>query len=208
MKKQKGFTLVELLFTLIIFSVVGIGMFSAFKYYNITATEATQRMLALQNIRQSLDIIKHDVFISKGIYGNDTPYSSSPSLVGNSTTSNQLIIAIPSINAGGEYIDCTNSTYVDYYKFHLNAAGELIRTTYRGNLAPGSARLIEDYIIAKNIKSLTFTDNGLVPLSSISDEDIKGMSHIRVEVKVSFKNTLGGADITETITTNISLRNF
>lgn len=209
MHKQKGFTLSEMLISVVLLSLVATGFFASFHYSHRTGIAATKKAMTLNNMRSALDKFKHDILISKGLYYNDytTVYNVSSSFATHSTDTNQLIIKVPSIDSSGEFINLYDSNYTDYYRYYVSN-GNLIRKTYKSNEA-NSARSTNDYILARGIQSVKF-GNGLNYLgdTETSSDDIHSMRHVQITVKARIKNTVDGTYETVELILNVSFRNY
>ena len=205
--KNRAFSIVELLISLTLLAVVSIGFFSAFRFYQARGLSSTEKAINLNAMRSSLDKLKQDLLISKGLYDNDYSKVHAVNEPFNvyQTKDNQLIVKIPSVYSTNEFIDVADSEYTDYYFYYLSS-GELIRKTFRSTKT-GSARPTDDYVLAKGLKSIRFSD-GLNTLGTLSSEKLLSIRHIQIVITAEVQNTLNGNPQTETLTLNVSFRNY
>lgn len=68
---RRAYTILELLIVVTLLTVVSLGFFSAFRYYQSRGLMNTTKAINLNAMRSSLDKIKQDLLISKGLYNND-----------------------------------------------------------------------------------------------------------------------------------------
>lgn len=204
---RRAYTILELLIVVTLLTVVSLGFFSAFRYYQSRGLMNTTKAINLNAMRSSLDKIKQDLLISKGLYNNDYSTVSAVNAPFNTylTNDTQLVVRVPSVYATNEFIDVTDSEYTDYYIYYLSG-DSLIRKTFRSTKA-GSVRPTDDYVMAKGIKSILFSD-GLHPLGTLGNDKLESLRHIQVTITANVQHTVNGKVYTETLILNVSFRNY
>ena len=116
-----------------------------------------------------------------------------------------MIVKIPSVNSSNDFIDLSDPAYTDYYLYFLSN-GELIRKTFR-SVKTGSARPTGDFVLAKGLKSIRFSD-GLNGLGSLTTEKLWSLRHIQITITADVQHTINGSVYTETLILNVSFRNY
>lgn len=202
--RRRAFSFVELLITLVIISFVGLGIFSAFRYYNVTAQSATLRAQLNHELRKAADVLKYTLLEARQVYDNSFPYATTPALTG-ATGSSELIVEIPSVNASGNFINFEDLTYIDYVRFYLTS-GVLTRMVYRGTTAPGSARSATSYDVAENISSVSFRYNGVL-LGDMTAAELFGLNSVDVHLTAERQNIWSGEMIQQSLEVKINFRN-
>ena len=209
MKKHCGFSIIELLIALLIFSFVGIGILASFKYFEVAGVLSLKKAMCLHELRSGLDYMKHDMLIAKGLYvsGGTTP-STTPTFPAsfNTVNDNALTLVVPSVNASGQFIDITDDNYNDYIHYSVNSSKQIIREVVR-SIAAGSARDTGSVTLAERVASLTFS-NGVTNLGSLTSSQLASMNFVVVTLTAQINTTLGGTPVTKTLIMEVVFRNF
>jgi type II secretory pathway pseudopilin PulG len=205
MSKRTGFSIPELLVSVTLLTVVGMGIFSGFRFYNYTAATAAQKAAVLKNLRTVLDYMKHDLLISRGVYDNVSSYYAVTPPLSETTTTSRLVIRVPSVDGSGDFIDLQDEEYIDFYVYEL-IGDTLVRKTRRSTKG-GSVRSTDNFILGDNIDSISFSD-GLTNLGSLTPTELKGLRHVQVNISGLVQNQYGGPNDTVELIMNVSFRNY
>ncbi len=167
MKREQGFTLVELIIVLAICTVLMLGFLSLFEWHQKIYTLEQADVRATSAVRTTLNHMS--LYIAQGYEIKATRNVSGTDYT---TSSNTVILQLPSVNSSGNVIAAT----FDYIVFYLDD-GSIYQLIEAGS---GSTRDSGSKLLADNVNAFTLTyNNGDVSLASEVTIDLQTQIPIR-----------------------------
>ena len=196
MRRQKGYTLVEVLVSTAIFAVVFTVIISAYLGSQRSFITGTTLLDLQGQTRQSLHWLRKDIkwanFVESSKPINSKTYT---------TSNTELVLKIPSITNLGDIID----NEFDYVAYHLNDSDPSILERVVGpSPHAASARPAVTYILARDVSALNFSSGG-ASLGSFGT--LSGVRNISISLTTA-KTVLGSRSLQSTVTTSITMRNI
>ncbi|EKD28962.1 MAG: hypothetical protein ACD_79C00135G0003 [uncultured bacterium] len=210
-KTKAGFSLIEILVSLVVISIFSVALYAAIKYFSMTYRINTMETMALKYAETAVQNITKDICWAINI---DTAYA--PSL-GFPNTKTSASFKLPAIDSNLEIIGNLGE-YNDYLHLYIDADNKLIIKIWSdyalnpaGKTSQRRQEIVPYEIIAsEHIKSINFFNSESRSLSDLSILELSEMKSVIVEVTSFVKsNKLKTTkdEITKTIRTQIAFRN-
>ncbi len=153
MRSQKGFTLIEVIIVIGIFSFLMVALLNLFEWHNKVYFQERAEVQTTDGTRQAFNSMTKYIAQASHILSSITFGST------NYTTDNHtLVLQLPAFDSNGNIIS-NGSDYVIYYLAN-NSLYQLIQTN------GSSARHAGTKLLSENVSSLSFTYNNASPAAA------------------------------------------
>lgn len=155
-KRQKGFTIIEIVIVIFLFSILLLGLFTIFEWQQRIYSLEMAEMQATSGARAALNEFSESIAQAKNIITSRTVSGTTYS-----TSGNNLVLELPAVNASGQIIGGGN----DYIIFYTNGTSlyKLIDPVNE-SVRVGGTKLLTDKL--QNL-SLTYNNGGYIQANQI-----------------------------------------